>query len=1440
MTLMTETNQRNRSLGHYGQALKTTALALTITIVARYLLTMVAKESNSEMLFVLPALYLSQRFGWRFGLLGLVLGMGAEVAVLGISNPGIGDSASRQNMATWPLNFLLYWSVGVAGIYLADCRASAELRKDTGADWQKLLTEVTSGKSDESNLRFQNALFRCQMEASPDGILVVAPDSSLLSYNRRFLEIWEIPEGVAAPQDNASIMALARSKLKDPGAFSRVAQNPDLGTEAQIANEVLLTNGKILDRYGGPIRSAEGVLLGRVWYFRDVTALKRTTRSLVASEARLRLILESVPAPIAILDHDLRYLYASRRWLTDYRLGHRDIIGLGHYEVFPDISAEWKAIHKECLAGAVRRSDDDRFVRLDGTVQWIRWEVRPWFHPNGMVGGVGMFSEDITERKLAEEALKERERLLGIVTGSAGVGLVVVNDRYEFLFANDAYARIFGLKATEIVGKRVPEIRSDEWKRIQPRLDRALAGERIAYELTIEPTQAFPSQRFFRVIYEPRLNDPESVTVAVVVMEITELKRTEMEKRRSGDLLHAVVEGTTDSVFVKDMDGKYLLVNDAAARFMGKPVEEILGKDDTEFFDAASAQLVMQRDLEAMARGTFGEEKLTADGATRVFLATKGPFRDEHGQVAGVIGISRDITERKQIEEELHQSQSLLAVACRMGRMGGWSIALPSGLVTWSQEIRAIFGLGPAETPSVEEILDFYAPEYRESFQAALHDCSNQGVAFDLEVQTDQLDGGWVRIIGEAVQGPDKGISAVQGALQNITERKWAEKRLLTQNAVVTILAQATDLLDASGKLLRAICENMGWDAGDIWLVDLNANALLFVDLWHRDDDNFIPFAEASRGMRFVRGQGLPGKVWEEGRPIWVPDVSDASPFPRAKTAYQAGIRGAFGFPIKLGNEFIGVGQFFSKKNRPPGPELLEIFDSLSSQIGQFIERKRAESGLRLFRALIDQTSDGIEVIDPETGRFLDVNEKSCIAHGYTREEYLNLHVSDVDPNVAAQSWKKLTSEGQMFGPGTMESSHRRKDGSTFPVEVNFNTIRLDRDYMVAVVRDITERKRVEETLRRFNQELEERVNDRTAELAMRTREFETVVRSIPDTVIRVKSDRTIVFFQKASHDEIPGIQGCSGADCGKGDCLLCQTIDEAICVGKQGCQDGGIGIAEMEVPMGVMELRVTALAGGDLLVLARDISARRKLEKEIINALKYEKNLSEMKSRFISVASHEFRTPITAVAGSVDLLLNYPERLIPAKRIELLNRIAAGADRMKSIVEEVLVLSRADAGKLEVNKGEVELAGLFKDIVEEAEVGDKNRHRFAIEFQGENRPVHTDAKLLRPIISNLLSNAIRYSPAASLIEITIHREEKVFRFEIQDEGIGIPAQDRANLFQPFYRASNVGQIGGTGLGLNIVKRYTELLGGKIHLAPTEKGACFHVAIPDESPLERV
>lgn len=154
-------------------------------------------------------------------------------------------------------------------------------------------------------------------------------------------------------------------------------------------------------------------------FFQDITERKRTEEKLRRNEEVLSLFVENSPAAIAMFDRDMNYIVASRRYLTDYDLGQQNVVGQSHYEVFPEISAHWKEIHRRCLAGAIERAEEDPFPRASGTLDWVRWEIRPWYEASGEIGGIILFSEVITERKRAEEDLKKRYKELGAIYESA-------------------------------------------------------------------------------------------------------------------------------------------------------------------------------------------------------------------------------------------------------------------------------------------------------------------------------------------------------------------------------------------------------------------------------------------------------------------------------------------------------------------------------------------------------------------------------------------------------------------------------------------------------------------------------------------------------------------------------------------------------------------------------------------------------------------------------------------------------------------------------------------------------------------------------------------------------------------------------------------------------------------------------------------------------------
>lgn len=244
---------------------------------------------------------------------------------------------------------------------------------------------------------------------------------------------------------------------------------------------------------------------------------------------------------------------------------------------------------------------------------------------------------------------------------------------------------------------------------------------------------------------------------------------------------------------------------------------------------------------------------------------------------------------------------------------------------------------------------------------------------------------------------------------------------------------------------------------------------------------------------------------------------------------------------------------------------------------------------------------------------------------------------------------------------------------------------------------------------------------------------------------------------------------------------------------------------------------------------------ALRKSESELKELLEKEKELSELKSRFVSMASHEFRTPLSTILSSVELVEAYQKTEQQEKREKHILRIKKSVAHLTGVLNDFLSLSKLEEGKIVLNPESFEFEDFCEEIVDDLKLNLKNGQTINHKSIGQQRKVYLDKNSLKHILFNLTSNAIKYSPENSVIQCETIINDEYLMVKIKDQGIGIPKEDQKHLFTRFFRAHNVENIKGTGLGLNIVRRYVELLHGEITFISEEgKGTEFLVKIPIE------
>ncbi len=378
--------------------------------------------------------------------------------------------------------------------------------------------------------------------------------------------------------------------------------------------------------------------------------------------------------------------------------------------------------------------------------------------------------------------------------------------------------------------------------------------------------------------------------------------------------------------------------------------------------------------------------------------------------------------------------------------------------------------------------------------------------------------------------------------------------------------------------------------------------------------------------------------------------------------------------------------------------------------------------------------------------------------------------------------------------------------------------------------------------VRRHATELEQRVLERTAELNRERRRIEVIVNNTTDGIVLAHPDQRI----EEANSAFSRLLACD-PDAYRGQTLaqLVRPEDRDRLAGLAetvsahgGSQSGEFQVVRMDetffearISLNYVDAEVEIDAG--LVVTFEDITETKQAENTLRQALQAEKELNELKSRFISMASHEFRTPLATVLSGAELLLRYRSRMDEERVSEKLTTITEQVKYLTAIIGDVLDLSHMQSGHTEYKPVDMDFDALCRDILEEFRSRPDVTHELRYVCLPSPLPVILDKRLMRQMINNLVSNAVKYSPADKPVDVHIEGIEQSVVLRISDQGIGIPADDLKRLFEPFHRASNVGNVAGSGLGLTITKQAVELHGGTIVCdSEVGRGTTFVVMLP--------
>lgn len=420
-----------------------------------------------------------------------------------------------------------------------------------------------------------------------------------------------------------------------------------------------------------------------------------------------------------------------------------------------------------------------------------------------------------------------------------------------------------------------------------------------------------------------------------------------------------------------------------------------------------------------------------------------------------------------------------------------------------------------------------------------------------------------------------------------------------------------------------------------------------------------------------------------------------------------------------------------------------------------------SKEGMHLLEKLFQSSGEGIMLFNTK-GEVVLANPRSQKMFGYEVNELIGHQVGKLVPSAIAERHKTYHNEyiqnpqSRPMGEGR-DLSARKKDGTTFPVEISLSYIEHNNEKLVvAFVTDISIRKSNEQKLEQQRKELEQYTHELELKVKERTSKLEHM----------------------------------------------------------------NLGLQSQ-----IQERKLAEAA------LKHSLEDLKKAEQEILKSLEKEKELNELKSRFVSMASHEFRTPLTTILSSSNLIAKYTEADQQEKREKHVDRIRKNVENLISILNDFLSLEKLESGLQQTNVTEVDMPAFLQELIEEMNLILKKGQY--IKIQGNASPIQTDEHILKNILINLISNASKYSEENSPIYLVLEHSESQLYIHVKDQGIGIPQEEQKNLFGRFFRAGNAANIKGTGLGLHIVNKYIHILEGKISFESAEgEGSTFSITLP--------
>jgi PAS domain S-box-containing protein len=785
-----------------------------------------------------------------------------------------------------------------------------------------------------------------------------------------------------------------------------------------------------------PVRDESGKAYAVLMYATNITEIKEAGEKIRKNERTLDLFVTHAPAAIAMFDTEMNYIAASQRYIKDFRLNETNLAGKSHYEIFPELGEERIAIHRRCLKGAMEKSEEDMLVRMDGSVDWVRWELLPWYDENDHIGGLMFFSEVITARKKAEDNIRKLSRAVE----QSPVSIVITNLEGNIEYANAMACKITGYALEELLGQNPRLLKSghtseseyaEMWKTIIQGNDwkGVLKNKRKNGDLYWESATISP-------ITDSNGNISHFIAIKE---DITDHRRTEEELRK----FRVISDQSNYGTAIAELDGKIIYVNEAFAEMHGWEIHELIGKQISIFHSERQLPRVSELlELIRLNGGFVAEEvgRVRKDGTEFPSLMNVKTIFDVNNQPMFMAASALDISELKASEEALRISEENLNHAQEIANMGSWVYNLKENKASWSNNYYRLIGHDPMLPPlSLEEIKLKVHPDDRHLFeQKAAQMQNNQqvdSIYFRLLMPDEKYK--WIQSNMIPLFENDALVS-IQGVSIDITEKREAEIRIKEQNdRLNAILKAMPDLI--------FVADNEG-TIHEYYISDAKKAVLSLSEIIGTNISSLFPKKEAERQKSKIN------ECLEKNTLV------------------------SYEYFVPIDGQYL----FFEARLAPmEGNKVLSFVRDIT-------ERKQSESEIKKLTLAIEQSPVSIvitslnAIIQYASPAFYQIT-------GYTPAEVIgkntNILKSGVTPDdVYKNMWKTIEAGKTWQG----EWINKKKSGDLYWESIAITPISDETGRTtsyLAVKQDITERKYAEREILELNTSLERKVEERTKDL---------------------------------------------------------------------------------------------------------------------------------------------------------------------------------------------------------------------------------------------------------------------------------------------------------------------------------------------------------------------